>query len=159
MKKLIIIVALLMVTFGAKAQRFWNGVEIGGCVHYSNHAGKSNVGIDIIATKRVADWSRLRAGGSINGFIPQSGYDRYGKLTVGATVDFLPFYLYAGYGLAVNPSAKKHTLGMAFEGGIGLEVSVAKRWNLITELEIDRINSGKAWISTPSVKVGTMFAL
>lgn len=158
MKKLIIIAVLVLTALCAKAQ-FFNGVEIGVSVHYSNHAGKSNVGIDIMATKRVAEWSRLRAGGSINGFIPQSGYDRYGKLTVGATVDFLPFYLYAGYGLAVNPSAKKETLGMAFDCGIGLEVAVAKRWNIITELEIDRVRCGKVWISTPSVKLGTSFAL
>ena len=154
MKRLIIIVALMMVTFCAKAQ-FWNGVEIGGTIQYANHRGKSNLGVDLRATKRVCEYSRIRAVGGINALIP-NGTDRYSTAMVGITADLLPAYIFADYGMSFNPSAKQ-PVGMAFDCGVGLHFDIAERWHLFSELGIDRINSGKLWQSTPSVKAGVMY--
>ena len=54
MKRLIIIAALMLVALGAKAQ-FWQGVELGGSIQYANQKGKSNLGVDLRATKRVCE--------------------------------------------------------------------------------------------------------
>lgn len=156
MRKFIIIVALVMVTICAKAQ-FFNGIELGGMVQYTNQHGISNVGLDFTAAKRVAPWSRVRAIVGVNGFVP-NGFDRYGYGMVGATVDVLPFYVFADFGMNYNPSAKDK-IGMAFDGGCGLQVSVAKRWQIVTELGIDRISNGGRWQSTASVKAGVMYSL
>lgn len=156
MRKFIIIVALVMVTICAKAQ-FFNGIELFGMMQYTNQHGISNVGLDITAAKRVATWSRIRAIVGVNGFVP-NGFDRYGYGKVGVTVDVLPFYVFADFGMNCNPSAKEK-IGMAFDGGCGLQVSVAKRWNIMTELGIDRINNGKHWQSTASVKAGVSYSL
>lgn len=156
MKRLIIIAVLLIAAFSAKAQ-FWNDVELGGSIQYVNQKGKSNVGVDLRATKMVCEYSRLRAVGCINGVIP-NGFDRYGTAMVGITADLMPAYVYADYGMSFNPSAKQ-PIGMAFDCGVGLEIGIASRWNIITELGIDRINSGKLWQSTPSVKAGVTYSL
>lgn len=156
MRKFIIIVAFIMVTICAKAQ-FFSGVELGGAVQYTNQHGMSNVGFDLTAAKRVVQWSRVRAIVGVNGFVP-NGFDRYGYGKVGVTVDVLPFYVFANFGMNYNVSATDK-IGMAFDGGCGLQVSVAKRWNITTELGIDRINNGKHWQSTASVKAGVMYSL
>ncbi len=146
----------MLAALGAKAQ-FWQGVELGGTIQYANQKGKSNMGVDLRASKRVCEYSRIRAVGGINALIP-NGTDRYGTLMVGATADLLPAYVYADYGMSFNPSAKQ-PIGMAFDCGVGLDVNIASRWSIITELGIDRINSGKLWQSTPSVKAGVMYRL
>lgn len=155
-KKVLLIVAMIMATLCARAQ-FWNGVEIGGTIQYANQKGKSNMGVDLRATKRVCDYSRIRAVGGINAVIP-NGTDRYGTLMVGATADLLPAYIYADYGMSFNPSAKQ-PIGMAFDCGVGLDVNISSRLSITTELGIDRINSGKMWQSTPSVKAGLMYSV
>ena len=155
MKKLIIIAALIMAaTISAKAQ-FFNGFEVGGSVQYANQDGKSNVGIDLRATKRVSPWARLRAVGTVNGFV-SNGFDRYGTVAVGASVDKLPFFAFADYGLLVTPSAKG-AIGMAFDAGVGLHVEVCNGWHVVTEMAIDRVGSRNAWQSTPSVKAGVAY--
>lgn len=155
MKKLIIIAALIMAaTISAKAQ-FFNGFEVGGSIQYANQDGKSNVGFDLRATKRVATWASLRAVGTVNGTI-RNGFDRYGTAAVGVSIDALPFYVFADYGLLVNPSAARK-VGMAFDAGVGLQVEVCNGWHVVTELAIDRVGSRNAWQSTPSVKAGVAY--
>ena len=156
MKKFLFIAAFMVAAVCAKAQ-FFNGIELGGVVQYANQHGKSSVGLDIMAAKRVAPWTRVRAIVGVNGFIP-NGFDRYGYGKVGITIDVLPFYTFADFGMNYNPSAKDK-IGMAFDGGCGLQVSIAKRWQIITELGIDRISNGSCWQSTASVKAGVMYLL
>lgn len=156
MKKFLLIAAFMFAAVCAKAQ-FFNGIELGGAVQYTNQHGKSNVGLDLTAAKRVAPWARVRAIVGVNGFVPD-GFDRYSYGKVGITVDVLPFYAFANFGMNYNMSARDK-LGMAFDGGCGLQVSVAKRWQIVTELGIDRINNGSHWQSTASVKAGIMYLL
>lgn len=156
MKRLIIIAAIMFAALSARAQ-FWAGVELGGSIQYSYQHGKSNASIDFRGTKRVNEWSRIRAVAEIKGTIP-NGTDRYGTFVVGATVDVMPAYFFADYGMSVNPSADKK-IGMAFDCGVGLDVNITSRWHLFTELSIDRISSGKLWQSTPSVKLGVTYSI
>lgn len=146
----------MFAALSARAQ-FWDGVELGGSIQYSYQHGKSNASIDFRGTKRVNEWSRIRAVADIKGTIP-NGTDRYGIFVVGATVDVMPAYFFADYGISVNPSADKK-IGMAFDCGVGLDFDIAEHWQLFSELAIDRINSGKHWQSTAAVKVGIMYRL
>lgn len=161
MKKMLFFMAALMLAAIAPLQaQTFNGLELGGsiaCSHQFRDRGFVNVGADLCASLPVATWSRLRAVVGVNGFVP-NGFDRYGTVKVGATVDVHPLYLFADYGLSVNPSARQR-IGMAFDAGLGLQVALASRWRLFTELSIDRINSGKLWQSTPAVKAGVMYSV
>lgn len=156
MKRLVIIAAIMFAALSARAQ-FLAGVEFGGSVQYTYQHGKSNVSFDLRGAKRVNQWTRIRAVADIKGTIP-NGTDRYGTLVVGATVDFMPAYLFADYGMSINPSASQK-VGMAFDCGIGLDVNIKKKWHMFTELAIDRISSGKLWQSSPSVKLGVTYSL
>ena len=161
MKKMIfLIAALVMLAASPMGAQTFNGLELGGsvqCTHQFRDRGFVNVGADLRATLPVAEWSRLRALVGVNGFIP-NGFDRYGYGMVGITAEALPFYVFGDFGLSCNPSGS-HTIGLAFDAGVGLSFAIADRWRLYSELAIDRINSGKLWQSTSSVKAGVMYRL
>ena len=161
MKKMIFLIAALVVLAASPigAQTF-DGLELGGsvqCTHQFRDRGFVNVGADLRATLPVAEWSSLRAVVGVNGFVP-NGFDRYGYGMVGITAEALPFYVFGDFGLNLNPSGA-HTIGLAFDAGVGLSFAIADRWRLYSELAIDRINSGKLWQSTSSVKAGVMYRL
>ena len=156
MKKPFLFAVVLMLTaLSAKAQ-FFEGIEAGGGVRYSRQSDKANVGIDIIATKSVTDWARLRAVASVNGFIP-NGFDRYGVALCGVMAESGPAYAFADFGISLNPSVKAPVIGMAFDGGVGIKVNVAPHLRLFSELGIDRIGHGRQWKSTASVKAGLLY--
>jgi hypothetical protein len=159
MKKIVFLLAALMLAaiVPTRAQTF-KGLELGGsvqCTHQFRERGFVNVSADLRATLPVAEWSRLRALVGVNGFVP-NGFDRYGYGMVGITAEALPFYVFADFGLSCNPSGPR-TIGLAFDAGVGLQFEVARRWNIYTELAIDRINSGKLWQSTAAVKAGVTY--
>ena len=161
MKKMIFLIAAIVMLAASpmRAQTF-NGLELGGsvqCTHQFRDRGFVNVGAELRASLPVAPWSRLRAVVGVNGFIP-NGFDRYGYGMVGITAEALPFYVFGDFGLNLNPSGA-HTIGLAFDAGVGLSFAIADRWRLYSELAIDRINSGKLWQSTSSVKAGVMYRL
>ena len=162
MKKMIFLIAaiFMLAAFApTQAQTFYD-MELGGsvqCTHQFRERGFVNVGADLRATLPVAEWSRLRALVGVNGFVP-NGFDRYGYGMVGITAEALPFYVFGDFGLSCNPSGS-HTIGLAFDAGVGLSFAIADRWRLYSELAIDRINSGKLWQSTSSVKAGVMYRL
>jgi hypothetical protein len=161
MKKMIfLIAALVMLAASPMGAQTFDGLELGGsvkCTHQFRERGFVNVGADLRASLPVAPWSRLRAVVGVNGFIP-NGFDRYGYGMVGITAEALPFYVFGDFGLSCNPSGA-HTIGLAFDAGVGLAFAIADRWRLYSELAIDRINSGKLWQSTSSVKAGVMYRL
>ena len=161
MKKMIfLIAALVMLAASPMGAQTFNGLELGGsvqCTHQFRDRGFVNVGADLRATLPVAEWSSLRAVVGVNGFVP-NGFDRYGYGMVGITAEALPFYVFGDFGLNLNPSGA-HTIGLAFDAGVGLSFAIADRWRLYSELAIDRINSGKLWQSTSSVKAGVMYRL
>ena len=155
MKKPFLFAVVLMLTaLSAKAQ-FFEGIEAGGGVRYSRQSDKANVGIDIIATKSVAEWARLRMVAVVNGFVPN--FDRYGVAMCGASVEAGPVYAFAEFGLSWNPSEKPPAVGMAFDGGVGLKVYITQHIKLYSELGIDRIGHGRQWKSTAAVKAGLLY--
>ena len=161
MKKIVFLFAALVMLAASPmgAQTFYD-MELGGsaqCTHQFRDRGFVNVGAELRASLPVAPWSRLRAVVGVNGFIP-NGLDRYGYGMVGITAEALPFYVFGDFGLSCNPSGS-HTIGLAFEAGVGLSFAITDRWRLYSELAIDRINSGKLWQSTSSVKAGAMYRL
>ena len=160
MRKFLLFVALMMAMFSSTKAQTFDGLELGGsaqCTHQFRDRGFVNVSADLRATLPVAEWSSLRAVVGVNGFIP-NGFDRYGYGMVGITAEALPFYVFGDFGLSCNPSGS-HTIGLAFDAGVGLAFAITDRWRLYSELAIDRINSGKLWQSTSSVKSGAMYRL
>mgnify|MGYP002514963206 CR=1 FL=1 len=160
MRKFLLFVALMMAMIAPIEAQTFDGLELGGsvqCTHQFRDRGFVNVGADLRATLPVAEWSSLRAVAGVNGFIP-NGLDRYGYGMVGITAEALPFYVFGDFGLSCNPSGS-HTIGLAFDAGVGLAFAITDRWRLYSELAIDRINSGKLWQSTSSVKAGAMYRL
>lgn len=156
MKKMLFLIAfLLAMMLPAKAQ-FFNDVDIGGGVRYSRQSDKANVGIDVIATKSVTDWARLRTVASVNGFIP-NGFDRAGTAMCGVMAEARAAYVFADFGLSWNPSAKPPEIGMAFDGGVGLKVNLTQHIKLYSELCIDRTGHGRQWKSTAAVKAGLLY--
>ena len=160
MRKFLLFAALMLAALAPIEAQTFNGLELGGsvqCTHQFRDRGFVNVGAELRASLPVAPWSRLRAVVGVNGFIP-NGFDRYGYGMVGITAEALPFYVFGDFGLSCNPSGS-HTIGLAFDAGVGLSFAIADRWRLYSELAIDRINSGRLWQSTSSVKAGVMYRL
>lgn len=156
MRKMIFLIALFLAMMLPANAQFFEGIEAGGGVRYSRQPDKANFGVDIIATKTVTDWARLRAVASVNGFIP-NGFDRYGTAMCGVMAEARAAYAFADFGLSWNPSAKPPVIGMAFDGGVGIKVNVAPHLRLFSELGIDRIGHGRKWKSTASVKAGLLY--
>ena len=155
-----LIAALMLAALAPVQAQTFNGLELGGsaqCTHQFSDRGFVNAGADLRASLPVAPWSRLRAVAGVNGFVP-NGFDRYGYGMVGITAEALPFYVFGDFGLNLNPSGA-HTIGLAFDAGVGLSFAIADRWRLYSELAIERINSGKLWQSTAFVKAGAMYRL
>lgn len=156
MKKIAFLIALfLAMMLPAKAQ-FFDGIEVGGGARYSRQSAKANAGVDVIATKSVADWARLRVTASVLGFIP-NGFDRYGSVTCGVMAEARPAYVFADFGLSMNPSAKPPEVGMAFDCGVGIKVALTSHLKIYSELGIDRIVHGNLLKSTASVKAGLLY--
>lgn len=156
MKKMIFLIALLSAMMMSAKAQFFNDVDIGGDVRYSCQYDKANVGVDFIALKQVTEWVGLRAVASVNGFIP-NGFDRAGTAMFGVMAEARAAYLFVDFGISGNPSAKPPEIGMAFDGGVGLNINITQRLKLFTELGIDRIGHGKRWRSTAAVKAGLLY--
>lgn len=156
MKKIFFLFALLLAMMMPAKAQFFNDVDIGGGVRYSRQPDKANVGVDVIATKSVSDWARLRAVASVNGFVP-NGFDRYGLALWGVMAEAGPAYAFADFGLSLNPSAKPPFVGIAFDGGVGIKANVTRQLKIYSELGIDRIGHGRRWQSTAAVKAGLLY--
>lgn len=166
MRKILAIAALLLVAATAQSQsKYDNGykygllsnleVGVGGIYSYeiTNQAHHKNVGAQLLVTKRIGDYWRLRGVAEINGFIPNK-FDRFGKGFIGVSFDLLPFYLYADYGANLNPSSKSK-FGLAMDGGIGLQFRLGAA-SLYVEGGVDRTNNGNKWQSNAEVKAGVL---
>lgn len=161
MRKLITLIAILVTAATTMMAQnydsnhkysFWSNLSIGGSISYNRAVftdNTYNIGMDLRMTKRIHDNWRIRGIADINGFIG-NGFDRYGKLMAGVSLDFMPFYLFADYGTNYNPDNLGHQkFGMAMDGGIGLG------WDYFhVEAGIDRVNNGSYWQSNTFAKVG-----
>ena len=160
MRKFFLFAALMMAMITPTQAQTFDGLELGcsaQCTQQFRDRGFVNVGADLRATLPVAEWSSLRAVVGVNGFIP-NGLDRYGYGMVGITAEALPFYVFGDFGLSCNPSGT-HAIGLALDCGVGFSFVITDRWRIYSELAIDRINSGRLWQSTASVKAGVMYRL
>jgi outer membrane protein OmpA-like peptidoglycan-associated protein len=167
MKKLITIAAMLIVAATAQGQskydnsfkyRLLSNIEVGVGAIYSyeitNQAHNKNTGAQLLLTKRIGDYWRLRGVAEVNGFIA-NGFDRFGKGMLGISFDLLPFYVYGDYGVNLNPS-EKSKFGLAMDGGIGLQFKVGNTASLYVEGGVDRTNNGTKWQSNAEVKAGVL---
>ena len=172
MKRLLKLFALAVMLVGVTANGFaqttnydngfkyglLSNLEVGVCGIYSyeitNQAHHKNAGAQLIVTKRIGDYWRIRGVAEVNGFIPNK-FDRFGKGMVGFSFDLLPFYVYADYGANLNPSSKSK-FGLAMDGGIGLQFKVGNTASLYVEGGVDRTNNGNKWQSNAEVKAGVL---
>ena len=166
MRKLITIAALLLAVATAQSQsKYDNGykygllsnleVGVGGIYSYeiTNQAHHKNAGAQLLVTKRIGDYWRIRGVAEVNGFIPNK-FDRFGKGMLGISFDLLPFYIYGDYGVNLNPS-EKSKFGLAMDGGIGLQFRIGAA-SLYVEGGVDRTNNGNKWQSNAEVKAGVL---
>ena len=167
MRKILTIAALLLAMATAQGQttKYDNGykysllsnieVGVGGIYSYeiTNAQHHKNVGSQLLITKRIGDYWRLRGIVEVNGFI-QNKFDRFGKSMVGVSFDLLPFYVYADYGANLNPSSKSK-FGLAMDAGAGLQFRLGTA-SLYVEGGVDRTNNGTKWQSNAEVKAGVL---
>ena len=169
MRKILTIAALLLVAATAQGQNNYdNGfkygllsnleVGVGGIYSYeiTNAQHHKNAGAQLLVTKRIGDYWRLRGVAEVNGFIANK-FDRFGKGMVGVSFDLLPFYVFADYGTVCNPSSKSK-FGLAMDGGIGLQFRLGAA-SLYVEGGVDRTNNGNKWQSNAEVKAGVILRL
>jgi len=131
-------------------------VGVGGIYSYeiTNQAHHKNMGAQLLLTKRIGDYWRIRGTAEVNGFMA-NGFDRKGKGMVGLSFDLLPFYAFFDYGACLDPSAKSK-FGLAMDAGAGLQFKVGKVSSLYVEGGVDRTYNGGTWQSVASVKAGYM---
>ena len=167
MRKILTIAALLLAMATAQGQttKYDNGykysllsnleVGVGGIYSYeiTNAQHHKNAGAQLLVTKRIGDYWRLRGVAEVNGFIANK-FDRFGKGMVGVSFDLLPFYVFADYGAVCNPSSKSK-FGLAMDGGIGLQFRLGTA-SLYVEGGVDRTNNGTKWQSNAEVKAGVL---
>lgn len=136
-----------------------SNLELGAAAVYSQGLAshQHNWGASLLLTKRIGDFWRLRGTAEVNGFAA-NGFDRLGKATLGVSLDLLPFYAFADYGLCLNPGATS-PFGLAADAGAGLQFRLGKAGSLYMEAAVDRTNNGTAWQSNASAKVGYMASL
>lgn len=135
---------------------FFSNLSIGGSVQYSRSVFSNNAhnwGADLRLTKKLGKHWRLRGIIDVNGFAA-NGFDRYGKAMLGASLDFLPFYIFTDYGLNVNPSAGADKFGLASDAGIGFNFDIGRGLYLHTEVGLDCVNNGSLWRSNGFIKFG-----
>lgn len=167
MRKILTFAALLLAVATAQGQttKYDNGfkygllsnieVGVGGIYSYeiTNAQHHKNVGAQLLVTKRIGDYWRIRGVAEVNGFIPNK-FDRFGKGMLGISFDLLPFYVFADYGAVCNPSSKSK-FGLAMDGGIGLQFRIGTA-SLYVEGGVDRTNNGTKWQSNAEVKAGVL---
>lgn len=165
MKRIFLVMALALLAVMVSAQnRYYYDSDhkygllsnwtLGVSGQYGYQNGKSNVGINALATKRIGDFWRLRYSASINGLKPTEAFDRYGTALAGISLDFVEWaYLFADGGVMVNPSTKG-LLGLAADAGLGLNVNFGQYSLLYAEAGADRVQFNSKWTSTVFARLG-----
>ena len=128
----------------------WNA---GLAVTYANQQGCSNVGLQAVVGKTLNDLWEWRCTASVNGLIPQDGFDRYVTALTGPVFKLKPFYVFVQVGAAYNPSTE-YKIGIAANTGAGVAFDIGKRSRIFVEADIDAVPTGGALCSTFSAGVG-----
>ena len=128
----------------------WNA---GLAVTYANQQGCSNVGLQAVVGKTLNDLWEWRCTASVNGLIPQDGFDRYVTALTGPVINLRPLYAFVQVGAAYNPSTE-YKIGIAANTGAGVAFDIGKWSRIYTEAAIDTVPTGGKLKSTFSACVG-----
>jgi hypothetical protein len=131
----------------------FQGWEAGLAVTYANQQGCSNVGLQAVVGKTLDDLWEWRCTASVNGLIPQDGFDRYVTALTGPVFKLKPFYVFVQVGAAYNPSTE-YKIGIAANTGAGVAFDIGKRSRIFVEADIDAVPTGGVLCSTFSAGVG-----
>ena len=131
----------------------FQGWEAGLAVTYANQQGCSNVGLQAIVGKTLDDLLKWRLSASVNGFIPQAGFDRYVTALTGPMLSFKPLYAFVQVGAAYNPSTE-YKIGIAANTGAGVAFDIGKHSRIFAEAVIDAVPTSGKLKSTFSACVG-----
>lgn len=129
------------------------GWDAGLAVTYANQQGCSNVGLQAVVGKTLNDLWEWRCAASVNGLIPQDGFDRYVTALTGPVFKLKPFYVFVQVGAAYNPSTQ-YKIGIAANTGAGVAFDIGKRSRIFVEADIDAVPTGGVLCSTFSAGVG-----
>lgn len=131
----------------------FQGWDAGLAVTYANQQGCSNVGLQAIVGKTLDTLWKWRLSASVNGFVPQAGFDRYATVLTGPVINFSPLYAFVQVGAAYNPSTE-YKIGIAANTGAGVAFDIGRHSRIFTEAVIDAVPTGGKWKSTFSACVG-----
>lgn len=131
----------------------FQGWEAGLAVTYANQQGCSNVGLQAIVGKTLNDLLKWRLSASVNGFVPQAGFDRYVTALTGPVLSFKPLYAFVQVGAAYNPSTE-YKIGIAANTGAGVAFDIGKHSRIFAEAVIDAVPTSGKLKSTFSACVG-----
>jgi len=121
----------------------FQGWEVGLAVSYTNQQGLSNVGLQAVVGKTLDDLWKWRLSASVNGFVPQAGFDRYATAMTGPVLNFKPLYAFMQVGTAYNPSTE-YKIGIVANTGAGVAFDIGKHSRIFAEATIDAVpTSGK----------------
>ena len=131
----------------------FSGWDAGLAVTYANQQGCSNVGLQAIVGKTLNDLLKWRLSASVNGFVPQAGFDRYVTALTGPVLSFKPLYAFVQVGAAYNPSTE-YKIGIAANTGAGVAFDIGKHSRIFAEAVIDAVPTSGKLKSTFSACVG-----
>ena len=129
------------------------GWAVGLAPTYAFQNGTSNLGLQAVATKTLTPLWGWRCTASVNGLIPQAGFDRYATALTGPVINFSPLYAFLQVGAALNPSTQCK-VSPAANTGAGVAFDVGKRSRIFAEAAIDAVPAGAKWTSTLSAGIG-----
>lgn len=131
----------------------FSGWDAGLAVTYANQQGCSNVGLQAVVGKTLNDLWKWRLSASVNGFIPQNGFDRYTTVLTGPVINFSPLYAFVQVGASYNPSTE-YKIGIAANTGAGVAFDIGNHSRIFAEAVIDAVPTVGKWKSTFSACVG-----
>lgn len=128
----------------------WN---IGLTVAYTNQIGRSNICLQAVAEKSLNDLLGWRLSASVNGFVPQAGFDRYGTALTGPVLNLGPVYAFVQLGAAYNPS-NQHVVTVAANTGAGVGFDIGRHSRIFAEASIDAVPADGRLKTTVGAGVG-----
>lgn len=130
-----------------------SGWDAGLAVTYANQQGCFNVGLQAIAVKTLDTLWKWRLSASVNGFVPQAGFDRYATVLTGPVINLGPLYAFVQVGASYNPSTE-YKIGIAANTGAGVAFDIGNYSRIFAEAVIDAVPTVGKWESTFSACVG-----
>ena len=131
----------------------WN---IGLAVAYTNQAGRSNVGLQAVAETSLNDLLGWRLSATVNGLVPQAGFDRYATALTGPVLNLGPVYAFVQLGAAYNP-LNQHVVTVAANTGAGVGFNIGRHSRIFAEASIDAVPADGRLKTTVGAGIGYAF--